>query len=145
MNAAANDLSFTPAYPGGVGAPSKIEVSDPSGLEPNQRALGLVYQDPSYGRFWVIEEVSETTESWLKGLASCDHSSGCEGSWSLVTLKDGTTAVDFAGSTNGVLWLYNGVRYDVFGPPATFSTDDALAVANATEAAAASSSSPSSG
>ncbi len=128
---AAQDLTFSPVYPQGISAPYKMTVTDPSTTAPGDRIFSLVYRDPTYGPFLVTEEMSAGTQAELEGLATCDPTAGCVGQRSLVTLNNATTALEITGpASNGVLWLRNGVLFDVLGPPSTFTASHAVAIAN---------------
>ncbi len=129
---AASDLTFTPREPAQMGPPVEILVTAPTGSTPASRVVAFVYQDPSYGRFWLIEQESQTSQTELEALAStCDPTQGCEGTWSLQPLGDGTNALSISGQqANGLFWLRNGVLFNVLGPPGTFSMTAAIKVAN---------------
>ena len=128
---AAANLPFKPVAPASAGPPISVWIP----AQARQHLLALVYQDPGYGRFMVIEVPNIGTQQDLEGLvAQC--TTGCQEHWSLVHLDDGSEAVLFEGSpvipyeTTGVIWIQNGLAMNVLGPAASFSRDAALALAN---------------
>jgi hypothetical protein len=95
------------------------------------RALDLMVYDPRYGRLQVLEELSQTTQAELESLANCNHSKGCEGSWDLVTIRNGIRALVVTGpGSTFIAWLDHGVRFTVEGPPAILTRDEAITIAN---------------
>jgi hypothetical protein len=128
--AATPQLPFAPVMPASIGRPLSVFVRGSE--DPSQRSLALVYQSPAYGRFVVLEESTALTEADLESLAAtCHPETGCEGSWTMITLATGTRALQIAsGVSNGVLWLHKDVQLDVYGPAATFTVADAQALAN---------------
>lgn len=125
---AAAHVSFTPFVPKGLGNPVRIQVDSPS-ADHGGMTVAFVYQHPAYGRFFLIERKSSTTQADLEALAGCNHDAGCEGEWTLVKLKNGTNGLLITGGpTTGIMWLSNGVLLDVFGPIDTFTVPDAMAV-----------------
>jgi hypothetical protein len=124
-------LPFDPAVPTALGQPTKLLVTDPASAELSERVMAIIYDHPTYGRFWIVEALSEMTQGELEALAECSPVSDCEGIWSLVTLGDGTTALQIEGPiANSVVWLEGQVEFDVLGPSATFSAAYAIEVAN---------------
>jgi hypothetical protein len=137
---AAAALPFTPIAPPTAGAPLSIFVHG-SDVPPSAQTLALVYQHPQFGRFMVIELPNVTNEQNLEAeVAQC--ASGCNETWSLINLHDGSKAVLIAGSagvpyqTNAIIWLRGAVALNVVGPASTFTESDAEAVANLFEATA---------
>jgi hypothetical protein len=130
LNAAAARLSFKPVLPASVGTPLQIQVH--ADATPAQHGVGLSFNS-KLGHFIVTENPATMSQDELEGLAtSCDPMHGCEGSWTVVTLADGTRALAIDSSKSvGVMWLHNGVQYDVYGDPTTFSPTVAETVANA--------------
>jgi len=129
--AAAAHLRFIPAAPASVGVPRDVFIHAGA---PNRaaQALGLVYDGVPYGRFIVQEEPTRMTQEQLESLAKPCESAGCQGSWTVTTLGDGTRVLLIASSvSDGVLWLRDGVLFNVYGPSATFAVTDAEAVATA--------------
>lgn len=124
-------LAFTPVQPpASLGDAVGVFVSPPE-IDLQERAIGWVYQSSTYGRFFITEEISQTTQQELESLAGCDPNTGCEGSWTVVTLQDGTRGLLIAGpASTGIVWLNGNLRFDVFGPPDTFTVSNATAVAN---------------
>lgn len=138
LSAASNQLPFEAALPATVGTPAAVVVHGDIGTHTELQALGLVFNTPSAGRFIVTEEPTKSSTAELLQLAaSCDPADGCEGSWTMVTLSDGTPALEIAADiSTGLIWVKNGVRYDVYGPTATFDSARATQLANAFEAVA---------
>ena len=135
--AAADQLPFRPALPATVGTPAVVVVHGDIGGHSGFQALGLAFSTPAAGRFIVTEEPTKSSTPELQQLAaSCDPTSGCEGSWTMVTLSDGMPALEIAADVStGLVWIKNAVRYDVYGPSSTFSSARATQLANAFEAA----------
>jgi hypothetical protein len=127
---AAQQLPFAPVVPASIGRPLSVFVRGIA--DRSQRSLALVYQSPMYGRFLVLEEPTAFTQTELESLAAaCHPETGCEGSWTMITLATGTRALQIASAvSNGVLWLRKEVQVDVYGPAATFTVADAQALAN---------------
>ncbi len=128
---AAGRVSFRPVAPPAAGQPLSIFVHGAISDQAEQ-ALALVYRSPVYGRFLVLEVPTGLTEQGLEAIPSqCRPETGCEGTWKVVTLVDGTRALLIAGPvSNGVLWLRRSVLFDVFGPTDTFSVSSATALAS---------------
>jgi hypothetical protein len=126
-------LSFEPISPRSLGSPLRILVSDPAQFELDARSVGMEYKDPTYGHFWIIEKTTQTTQKELEGLVDqCKSSPKCEGTWSVVEIRDGVRAVLIEGPPSTHLeWLESGVRVVVMGPPDEFTGDEAISVANA--------------
>ena len=121
---AARHLNFKAIAPRLALSPLKIMVSD-------GEAVAWVYQDPTMGRFILIENRTQFTQAQLEALAGCDHQTGCEGQWTLTKIRNGTTALLIAGNrTTGVMWLRSGVTFDVYGPSDSFTVDMATNVAD---------------
>jgi hypothetical protein len=130
--AARGELPFVPVTSPELGTPIRIFVSDPAVVSPQDRAVNLIYEHPTYGRFALIEQLSQTTQTELEALAGCDLAKGCEGSWSVITIKGATKALLIVGpGSTSVTWLAGDVRFDLLGPPETFSREEAIAVDNA--------------
>lgn len=130
--AAASKLAFVPVLPPSLGQPASVVVRGDVST-PADQAVGFVFDNAPFGRFIAIEEPTQMSQDELENLAkSCDPAQGCEGTWSLIKLQDGTRALRIDGPvSNGVMWLHNGIRLDVFGPPDGFAPEAALTVANA--------------
>lgn len=79
----------------------------------------------------MVEELSQTTQKELESLAGCDPSTGCQGSWSIVQLATGLNALLIQGeASTALIWLDNGMRFTVMGPPSTFTPASAEQIAN---------------
>jgi hypothetical protein len=125
--AAAGGVTFPVTVPTNAGSPQAIYA------EPGTQSVAFVYNDPAMGRFWVVEKRSVTTQAELQSDASCDHSQGCQGSWTMTSLNGGVEGLLLqgpAGSTDSVMVLHNSVLFNILGPADTFSASDAIAVAN---------------
>jgi hypothetical protein len=128
---AASRLPFRPVAPAAIGRLRAIFVH--RGVKSRARqALGLVIDHPAYGRFLLSEEPTTMTAAQLATIAArCDPAHGCEGTWRMVSLPNGTPALLVAGpASTGLLWLRKSVRFDVYGPPDTFTVASATDVAN---------------
>jgi hypothetical protein len=139
--AAAPELAFPPVVPREVGPPQKSWINTQS--DRAHQVLALLYDDSTRGRFFVIESPRDTdvtpegAQQSLEQMATecADPSAGCEGAWSVITLKDGTRALliegdpDIPDQTTSVLFYRANVLFNIVGPVATFDRSDALAVA----------------
>jgi hypothetical protein len=148
VSEASADLSFPPAVPQDVSPPTTIDVSDPKdpSLSKDQRVLALVYDDPQYGQFWILEHLTDLGASDLQQMATnCTPEKGCEGQEQMMQLEDGTQALSIgsASITNGAIWVSGSVYYDVVGPAPAFTLDDATAIANLVQSVKRDSPSPS--
>lgn len=130
LNTAASLLSFAPVAPQGISAPTKVYVSDPN--QPiDRRAVELQFNDPTYGVFRLDESLAQTTNAALLNEVTCPTGNTCPSALTVVDLNSGGQGLSIAGAAStGVEWIQGGVLYDAYGPPDTFSTNDALAVAN---------------
>ena len=128
---AAAHVSFAPLVPTALGPPIKVIVDN--GLRSHAgMTIAWVYQHPSYGRFVVIEGKASWTQASLEALVVCDPAKGCEGRRALVSMKTGANGLLVTGGpTTGIIWLWQGLTFDVYGPIDTFSVADAKAVADA--------------
>jgi hypothetical protein len=114
-----------------LGDPARIVITAPAAASPEFRQAGFVYDDPSHGRYWVIEAVSQTTQEELESLTSCDPAAGCEGSWTIVGLPRGIRGLLIEGPVaTSVVWLETDRRFDVIGPSETFDSSFATQVAS---------------
>jgi hypothetical protein len=96
-----------------------------------ERAVAFVYQTPSYGRLFAIESPPVMTEAELEAMAAgCLPQRGCEGSWTMINLTNTARALLIAGPvTTSILWVRNGILFNVYGPAETFAPTEAAAVA----------------
>lgn len=138
LAAAAKDAGFAPvAASETLGPPAAVAVHRLY----RPQAIGLVFDTPAFGRFLVLEDRARPNEQeFLENLAAtCRPENGCEGSWTMILLKNGKRALLIANRdiSNGVLWVQHGLSFDAFGPSATFSVADAEEVANTLAAAEA--------
>jgi hypothetical protein len=80
----------------------------------------------------LIERNSGWSQSQLKSLAkSCDPSHGCEGRWTLTTIRNGVTALSIVGDrTTGLIWLEGGITFDLYGPSETMTPAVMLQLTN---------------
>jgi hypothetical protein len=123
---AAKELPFQPVAPAALGKPSAMLAS------PQTDAFALVYDDPSYGRYWIEETyLPAAREEEFDKLAKCDpvQSPGCNPEWEIAVLSDGSHALTISSPPSTVaIFLQGLVRFDVLGPPDTFKLDMALSV-----------------
>ena len=134
--AASTALPFTVVAPASLGTPTVYY----SNAYPE---AALVYKDAALGTYWLEERASNWTTQNLQDLASCPSLNAACGDpdWTLTTLSDGTPALEIGTPPDtAVIFLHNGVRFDVLGPPSAFSEQDGLSVANKVEGAAPASS-----
>ncbi len=142
VDAAKSVLPFDPVTPDQVGAPISIIVR--AEAAPAQQILGLVYKDPKYGQFVMIEQPNIGTKEELERLVKqCDDPNvTCEGKWSLTTLSDGSEAAEIVGSpdseheTTSAIWMKGSIAFDLVGPASSFDSDSIIELANLFEAAA---------
>jgi hypothetical protein len=131
---AAAELAFDPVVPKSLPPSDRMLMTDPEagGVSKEHLAFALIYNHPEYGRFQVIERVSQTSQEELESLATtCDPAKGCEGEWTLVDLRDGLRALSIRGPVaTAIIWLESGIRFDVAGPSETFTKEASIAVAN---------------
>jgi hypothetical protein len=145
VDAAAGSLAFQPVAPPALGNPTSILQTDPSSAPPSDRVLSLRYDDPSMGRFWLLERPSgSVTTSLLRaGVSVCSRGEPeCQQTASTVDLG-GVTGLSMLDGVNDrimmndrIVWVEHGIYFEVIGP-ATFSPADALSVAKTVAAAAA--------
>lgn len=92
----------------------------------------------------VTEEPSDMPEDVqrqaLEAMAAgCAPASGCVGSWTMHSLRNGNEALLISSppNVNAVVWIHSGgIRYQLMGPAASFSASAALEVADLIEQAA---------
>ncbi len=141
LDAAKALLPFNPVTSDQISAPTSTFVR--ADAAPEQQILGLVYNDPKYGKFVMIELPNiGTKESLEKLVTQCDSPDAtCEGKWSLTNLNDGTEVVEIVGSpdseheTTSAVWMKGNIAFDLVGPASSFDSDTVLTVANLFEAA----------
>jgi hypothetical protein len=135
---AADLLPFTPVDVSVLGTPKATFVTNPQASRPSDRVVAWTFNTSKYGTFDVVEEVSQTTQAELESLAGCDPSTGCEGSWAVDPLASGTNALLIQGSgSTALIWLHNGMRFTVMGPPGVFTPGSAEEIANGLQGAGA--------
>jgi hypothetical protein len=145
---AANRLSFQPVVPSGLGAPAAIVVDPRSG---GNSQLDVAFDNSAPdGTHWLIERTSEsaitlgedtTTQILAEYAQLCPSQPGaCPGqTWRMVPMNDGHEGLLIkgpAGTTTSVIWVENGIFFNVIGPSDSFSADQATSVANSVIAAA---------
>jgi hypothetical protein len=129
---AAQYLQFSPATPDSLGAPSRVEVSDPKQWALEDRAVAWVYESSPYGTFAVVEAIPTLTQAELESMAGCppDSTSCVRGATSLVKVN-GVAALLITGpGSTEVRWLEGGHMFVVMGPSSTFTPSSATSVAN---------------
>ena len=142
VDAAAGSLAFQPVHPRALGEPSAILQTDPASTAPSDRVLSLRYDDPSMGRYWLLERPSlSTTTSLLRTIASdCTDANDCRATGSMVDLGGEVSAlsVERFWAPEWIAWVENGVYYEVIGQgqEGAFSATDALSIAKTVAAAA---------
>ncbi len=147
VDAAAQSLAFQPVAPSALGDPTAILQTDPSSAAPSDRILSLRYDDPSMGRFWLLERPSGSVTASLLSTATYDcpaENPTCNQTASLVDLGGvtGLSMLNADGEIPGlimddrIVWVDHGIYFEVIGTSA-FSAADALSVAKTVEAAAA--------
>lgn len=123
-------LRFEPIPPRNLGTSRSILVSNPSDPE-RTGMLALVFQHPKFGRFWVLQEASQTSQAELEAFPGHNTDPGNTATLSLVTIRGATTALLQVGpSTTSIEWLEGTIKVTVIGPPDSFTPDVAMAVAN---------------
>jgi hypothetical protein len=128
---AKREMGFEVLVPSLLGEPARVVITSPDSSPPRFRLTGFVYDDPTHGTYWVIEEVSQTSQGELESLTECDPAAGCEGSWTIAELPRGIRGVLVEGPTaTSVMWLEGRRRFDVVGPSETFDGSFATEVAS---------------
>jgi hypothetical protein len=132
-----SSLPFTPVEPRLSGL-LHAYVTDPAKVEANGMLLLVFYQDSTYGRIVVVEELNQLRQSDLENLLEYNSEPSSEAVFSLVKLDDGTEALvetvktpskDGLG-TNSVELIAGNADITIFGPDGTFTSDLAIPVAN---------------
>jgi len=132
-----SSLPFSPIEPRLDGF-LHIDATDPSKVDMDGRLLLFFYEDPTYGRVIVKEQLNRISLSTLEGLLVYNNDEASPVTFSLVNLNDGTEAlvkVQKAPSVDGlapnsVEFIESSVDVTIFGPDKTFSSDAAVKVAN---------------
>ena len=132
-----SSLAFTPLEPR-LGGLLHINATDPAHNLPDGMLLFFFYQDPTYGRIVVKEQLNRTTQSALEGMLVYNDEPTSDGVFALVKLGDGTEALVVTQKTaskdglapNAVEFLVGSADVTVFGPDGTFTSDLAVPVAN---------------
>jgi hypothetical protein len=125
-------LPFGLVVPAIARVPAAVFVANPDALPPT-----VIVQYPSkspFGAFWIREDnppgVDQSTIAELAAqcISCTEHA--------LVQIAPGITAALLAGpyGPTSVTWLEKGLHLVVIGPPQSFSTERAIAVARATAA-----------
>jgi hypothetical protein len=131
-NEAESSLAFRPVIPDPeLGIPSAIYISDPARLDSDERELAFVYVHPTYGQFLVIEFPSggETQKDLEASVAECAPE--CAPDYHISLLENGLPAIVSTNErSSGAEWIDQETHVMVVGPPGTFTTDFAFAVAN---------------
>ncbi len=124
-------LAFSPSVPSGIEPPAKVVVNGLAEEAP-AATMAMRFETQQYGMFWLIEQVSQTDQKELETLAAtCDPEQGCQGTWSLTELGDGTVALAIEGQkTTSIIWLDGSVRLELVGPPESFGLSQAKSVAD---------------
>ncbi len=134
ISALSSKLAFTPVIPAEFAADATSFIHDPTQTSISQQAVAFVINSAKVGKFDVIEEPAAPTASDdLKAMAgnTCPPGSGCTTSATLVTLNGGQEALLVTGANSvGLIWGSAGHRFDIFGPPTTFTPDIATNLAN---------------
>jgi hypothetical protein len=130
---AAAAMPFEVIVPRIDGGPQRIVFTPPESAPLGSRHVEFLFTDRKFGRFHLIEEVSQTNQRELEGLARCSWLDGCEGSWKVVDLPRGIRGVLIDGPTaNSMIWLEGTTRFDLLGPSETFDPLAAILVASVT-------------
>jgi len=131
VDEARSSLAFEPRLPAELGSPARLLMTDPDSVGPASRVFAAIYDHSSYGRFWVIERVSEMTQAEPRSWTKCDPAIGCEGARTLITVGDSIEAILREGpNATAVVWLVGDLRFDVVGPADTLAAKEAVEVAN---------------
>jgi hypothetical protein len=136
LASATSIVVFDATLPSNTSPPTAIYVTNPVApkneppIPVSDLEMGAVFDDATYGLFWLIESPPKMSQADLEDLAAtCDPDQGCVGSWTIATLSDGTRALEItgAGLNTGMMWLSKGVFFELAGPP-DFTVNDAEAV-----------------
>lgn len=119
-------VTFLPVVPRGLPPASKAMASR------SADAMALVFTDVTVGRYVLIERNSGMSQTQLESLAkSCDPGNGCQGRWTLTTIRNGITALSITGGpTTGLMWIEGGVTFDLYGPADTMTPAMVAQLAN---------------
>lgn len=140
--ATAGSLAFEPVVPSALGDPTLILHTDPKAAPSNDRVLSLRYDDPSMGRFWLVEQQGLwTTAARLEEVVTtCRKASQCRERVSMIDLGGVRAWYLRYERSERIVWVEAGVYFEVVGLNtllrAPFSADDALSVAKTVAAAA---------
>jgi hypothetical protein len=127
---AKREMGFELLVPSLLGEPARVVISSPDSSPSEVQVTGFVFDDPTHGTYWVIEQVSQTSQGELESLTECDPAAGCEGSWTIAELPRGIRGVLVEGPVaTSVMWLEGVRRFDVVGPSETFDGSFATQVA----------------
>ena len=137
--AAAGSLAFQPVAPSALGNPASILHTDPASAPASDRVLSLRYDNPSMGRFWLLERPSLSTTTSLLRTAVYECPSimqECGTTASMREIGGGVSALSMLdGERPRIVWVEDGTYFEVIGQDA-FSAGDALSVAKTVAAAA---------
>ena len=88
VDATAESLAFQPVAPRALGDPTLILHTDPKAPSSSDRVLSLRYDDPSMGRFWLVERprLSTSTSLLREAVSTCTKPSQCSGRASMLDL-----------------------------------------------------------
>jgi hypothetical protein len=152
------DLAFEPTVPDILGTAEQIIATSPIHAPASDREIAWIYDDPTYSRFAIIERLVDQSATLAEYNALASTSEGCTslsggsrvechyGKRSMVKVRDGVSAFLLEGDvTTALHWLepvdpsnktaferYEdpAVEVVVLGPAGTFTSDNAMEVAN---------------
>jgi hypothetical protein len=137
LSSITSSLPFTPIEPR-LGGLLHTYVTDPAKVEPNGMLVLFFYEDPTYGRIVVTEELNQLQQSDLENLLEYNSEPSSTVAFSLVKLDDGIEALVETVKTpsedglkpNSVQFIQANAFISVFGPDGTFTPHLAVTVAN---------------
>jgi hypothetical protein len=136
LSVAASRVAFKPVIANSLGKLASVYVHR---LLPTRvkQMVGLVYDHPSYGRFFLVEGPTDGNTARLAAWADqCKPENGCEGTWRMIDLTPNLRGLMVAGPVStGVVWIVGGVAYDLYGPTESFTTYAATVLASAVASA----------
>jgi hypothetical protein len=151
----ASEAGFRPDIPDVAAEPAAIFSTNPGRAPVTHRAIAWAFSHPSYGQFIITEDARDATQPELEEPAL--HAPGCEApdangdvrcygsGFSIATIRGGTRALVSAGDTVTAVTFFEPLdsknasdfatyrhpvlTVTVMGPAASFSVDEAIAIA----------------
>ncbi len=130
---AAQYVTFRVVSPAGLGAPVAVYVDDPKEISGYGAIMALVYDDPTYGTFWLTEQnPSPTAASFADQIKACQEVP-CDGDPAIVQIQGDQQALVVSAQSTGVTgltWIDGSVQIILNGPASVFTRELAVDAAN---------------